>query len=113
MANRSNGLLQLNLQIFDFANETLKNEFVIICNTDIFFDNSLACLKDYSFKDTVLALTRYNVPEYTGKWKRHTRSHDAWIFKTPIKNVEADIILGIPGCDIRIAYSLYNRKFAF
>jgi len=84
---------------FDFANKYLKEELIIISNTDIFFDDSLSYLNKVDFKNKVFALTRYNVPEYKGKWKRHERSHDSWIFKSPFKEINANIKLGVPGCD--------------
>lgn len=70
---------------YDFINKKLPNELVILANTDIFFDESLKSLRHINFDNHIAILTRYNVEKYTGKWKRHPNSHDAWIFKSPVK----------------------------
>ncbi len=90
----------------DYAAQYLSNEINIICNTDIYFDDTLTYLENYDLENKVLALTRYNIPEYHGNWERHIFSHDAWAFRTPIKHFDANIILGIPACDLRILYNL-------
>ena len=90
---------------FDFANKYLRDKFIIISNTDIFFDQTLGLLKNFSFRNQVLALTRYNIPEYNGKWIRHTLSFDSWIFKAPL-TVKTNSIIGTFGSDLLIAYDL-------
>ena len=94
----------------DFANEKLNDSIVIIANTDIYFDDSLKKLQNYDFENKVLALTRYNDGKYgylgSKVWVRNTFSQDSWIFKTPLREVFADINLGWCGCDNRIAYEM-------
>lgn len=95
---------------FDYANMYLKNELIIICNTDIFFDKTLQHLLNFNFNNRVIVLTRYNIPEYKGNWKRHPKSHDSWIFKTPFKDIGAYINLGIPGCENEILKLFKKNK---
>jgi len=90
---------------FDFVNTILNKELVIIANTDIFFDETLGLLENYSFKNFVFALTRYNVPEYNGKWKRHNLSFDSWIFKAPL-NVKTHAIIGTFISDLMVNLDL-------
>jgi len=70
---------------YDFINKNLSGELVIWANTDIYFDDTLKSLRHVDFHNGIAILTRYNIPEYQGKWKRHPNSHDAWIFKAPIR----------------------------
>lgn len=102
---------------FDFANEHFKDQVVIVANTDIFFDDTLSYIEklDFTREHLVLVLTRYNVPEYKGRWRRHVRSMDTWIFKTPMEYKDARYITGRPGCDlamldewIAIGYNVSN-----
>ncbi len=102
---------------FDFANEHLKDQVVIVANTDIFLDDTLSSIEklDFTRERLVLALTRYNVPEYKGRWRRHVRSMDTWIFKTPMEYKDARYLIGKPGCElamldewIAIGYNVSN-----
>jgi len=96
---------------FKFANEHLIGEKVIIANSDIFFDSTLALILDHPFENIVFALTRYNLKKYLthlGKpWERHHGSQDAWIFLSPIKEFYSDIKLGWFGCDNWIAWEMH------
>lgn len=101
---------------FAFAREKLAGERVIISNTDIYFDESLALLAPVTFEKTVVALTRHNIPEYTGSWRRNCYSQDVWIFKAPITILGAQrVFLGYWGCDhdirdrfIRAGFNVIN-----
>ena len=94
---------------FELVNRTVlnKDEISIVCNTDIYFNNTLNYL--YFQDRQCVALSRY---DDKGGWlKLHNErySQDTWIFKGKIRNVRfADFYMGIPGCDNRIAYEL-NR----
>jgi len=99
---------------FDFANRHLGGQTVIVANTDIYFDNTLRFLRGYDFTGKVLALTKYNVApsiKQFGKiWQRNTRSQDAWIFKSPMKELYSDIVLGYTGCDNRLVMELNKEN---
>lgn len=79
----------------------------IIANTDIYFDESLALLKDWKWgQNTCFALSRWDVNE-SGEailWE-HPDSQDSWIFYGGVKKhiPFADFTLGVPGCDNAIA----------
>lgn len=96
--------------LIDFANQYLAGKMVIIANTDIYFDCSLRALEHYDLTDKVLALTRYDCGAYQGwhgkPWFRHDLSQDSWIFRPPLKKINADIKMGWLGCDNRLAYEM-------
>lgn len=110
------------IQIFDFIGRPKYSDFfhkgneyegkyIVIANSDIFFDESILKIKRFS-NDRFLAITRY---EYEGSdnspniyMKMGCDSQDTWIYKSPanINDVEIDFHLGTPGCDNRIAYEM-------
>lgn len=80
---------------------------VAICNTDVFFDETLALCETISPR-TLYAITRLNWhPE--GKFKTHLQgdgtqgSADSWVFRAPLTIPCSDILLGVIGCDSYIA----------
>jgi GT2 family glycosyltransferase/ubiquinone/menaquinone biosynthesis C-methylase UbiE len=50
-------------ELFEYANKIFPNSKVIIANGDIFFNKTIGLLKDIELKNTMLALTRWNVLE--------------------------------------------------
>jgi hypothetical protein len=94
------------------ANELDYNKKIIICNADIYFNETLFHLNDYNLSRKFLALTRWDkkkdgsiVPYRRSGMRDTTDSQDAWIFQTPIPPFKYDkIMLGVMGCDNRIAY---------
>ena len=94
---------------YDFINKNLSGELVIWANTDIYFDDTLKSLRHVDFNKTAVILTRHQMPNYTGTWKRRPGSHDAWIFKVPIKYENGDIKINNFGNEVFILYTLlYN-----
>ncbi len=100
---------------WDYANNNIPDDnIVILCNTDIYFDDSLRKLSTVSLSNTLLSLLRYNVHKdgTHSIFGPRTDSQDSWICKTPCKqlvNDMTDIPLGKPGCDNRIAWILSNE----
>ncbi len=94
---------------YDFANKHLSGELVIWANADIFFDDTLVLLEKVNFKETAVILTRWQVPEYTGKWKRHVGSHDCWIFKAPIKYENGNVRINWFGNESAILHELQRN----
>lgn len=101
---------------FDYANEFHQNENIIICNADIFFNDTLNTLDSIDLENKFLTLTRWNVTQsgdlelfkqyYNGSYLERSsqRSMDAWIFKSPLKKFNnPDIRLGLMGCDMAVA----------
>ena len=96
---------------FDYANEYLKGDYIIIANTDIYFDKECGIEKVKNLKrDCLWVLTRYNYNSKNDRWELEDGdwpyhdvemlgSHDAWCFLSPIMNFDNDILLGKFGCD--------------
>lgn len=80
----------------------------IICNSDIFFDDSISLVSTIETR-SVYVLCR---------WDWHSADHvvfanrpdsqDTWIIKGKVENVFGDFCLGVLGCDNRIAYE-FNK----
>jgi len=103
-----------------FANTFCKNKIIIIANLDIFFTPELSICKTYDFTNLFLSLSRYellNEFNFDGNNKLSKfvhegtfgnpciDSHDAWMFKAPIKMTpKSKIMLGSEGCDTIINY---------
>ena len=102
--------------VFEYSNKNLKNKIIVLSNSDIHFDDSLSKINDYNFNKSFIALTRIN-DDNTYENLKSGCSQDTWIFKTPIKVIkdkdyEKDgIILGIGGCDNKIAYVMKNSGY--
>jgi glycosyltransferase involved in cell wall biosynthesis len=79
---------------------------VILANSDIFFDDSLALLTNYPLNGRFLALSRWEV-RGDGKFSScflRPDSQDVWIFQPPLPPMAANFMLGQAGCDNRIAW---------
>ena len=91
--------------LFDYANEILKGRTVVVANADIFFDETLGRLNGYDLNGKLLCLSRWNVqPDGSTQLLEHSYSQDAWIFQTPIPEINCDFYLGLPACDNRLAW---------
>jgi hypothetical protein len=85
----------------------------IIANTDIYFDKHIGVLQHLNFKNTCLALSRWDTTE-TKKPKlyNHNDSQDVWIFKGHIKpELNANFPLGVPRCDNRLLYEIERAGY--
>lgn len=86
---------------FNFAKKNIEsNENIIICNSDIHFDESLELLEKVDLSDKFVMLNRYE----NGKLYEVPYSQDTWVFKKGLTIDEADFNLGVPGCDNKIGY---------
>jgi hypothetical protein len=86
--------------VFSYTNLNFPDDTIILCNTDIYFDNNI--IHSEKLNKYFCGLTRYdrhgNSVQLIGKGR--IGSYDAWIFKGNIKNFDdVGIILGIMGCD--------------
>ena len=108
---------------FEYANTHISiNEDIIyvLANSDIYYDDTLIKLYSYNFDKNVLALTRMdgnknNKPIYPNYPKL---TQDTWIWKNKIiiKDTYGDynkdgILMGIGGCDKRIAYIIHDSGY--
>lgn len=95
--------------------------FLILCNSDIFFDSTLERLKFTNLHDpskkTMMALLRYNVStpgtETAKIFDNRSDSQDTWIFhsntfleSTHLKSDVFNFHFGLPGCDNKFLYLL-------
>ena len=89
---------------------TDKGDLAILANLDIFFDQTLSCLRDFTEWDkAVMALSRWNyLSDGSIKPFKMDNSQDVWVWRTPLNTagMHLDFALGEPGCDNRIAYEL-------
>ncbi|MBD3407212.1 MAG: hypothetical protein GF411_13920 [Candidatus Lokiarchaeota archaeon] len=83
-------------------------------------DNSISQLHRINWDGIFLCLTRYDVladGTSTLEWDRRLglgkkcATHDTWVFVPPI-NINADVQLGLPGCDGRLVYLLQQGGYA-
>ena len=101
------------------------NSINVICNNDIYFDNTINKLIHYNLDNKFLAILRRDIlKDGTSKLFQfeendcfnrkgyRTDSHDAWIFKGQIKIPdESNFYFGILGCDNRIAYLMQELDY--
>ena len=93
---------------FDFANKCYPNSKIILCNADIYFNNTLKLLDSYDLTNKFLALTRWDetndgklLPLIRPDGSEISNSQD----ETPLRKFEnSKIEIGIMGCDRHIAY---------
>ena len=102
---------------FNYINEiSCENDINIIANSDITFDNSLQKIIDFAkekgeaTKEYCFAISRDDMLN-----NKHIRAdtQDVWVFFGPIKKdiQNANINLGIAGCDNVIAYELQKAGY--
>jgi len=88
---------------FKIANQTQDHpkQINIVSNTDIHFTSSLDLLKTFDWQNRALCLSRQDT--------NVAYSQDVWAWQGMMKNISSasDFCLGIPGCDNRIAHTLY------
>lgn len=88
------------------------DEINIIANSDIVFDKMssydvfLNWMKDYP--NSCLALSRWDYDEDLHKFTHFNRndSQDVWVFYGVPEGIEADFLMGMAGCDNRLAYEI-------
>jgi len=83
----------------------------IICNSDIFFDNTIALVNKIKHGE-MWALTRWEWQSPNKiKFINRADSQDVWITRGKINNVYGDFTLGIRGCDNRIAHEFQKANY--
>lgn len=108
--------------LFDFVNSQYAGEDIIICNGDIYFDDTLGLLNGFDLSNKFIALSKWDVlpngqleshPWYDfGVPERGWGSHDVWIFHSPITNFDTrGIALGTAYCDPYICYCAYAAHY--
>lgn len=86
---------------------------VVVANSDIAFDDSIAAVTEILEPGMIVALTRWDdatAPSMEGRvdtrtWRFFSHSQDAWIFVAgSLPDFRAEFQLGIPRCENRLAY---------
>ena len=99
--------------VFALAAERYRGQPVVLANSDIAFDESLATVSGVLRPGTLAALTRWDdatAPSMEGRvdagpWKFFSQSQDTWIFLGgELPAFRADFRLGVPRCENRLAY---------
>jgi hypothetical protein len=98
---------------FRFAAERYAGEICVLANSDIAFDESIALAGPLAKRGALVALSRWDdsaAPSMEGRvagehWHFFSHSQDVWVFKAGgVPSFPADIQLGIPQCESRLAY---------
>jgi hypothetical protein len=97
----------------EWANLTANGETItIIANSDIYFDSSLDALAEKLRPHQCAALSRWDEqPDGTSKLFDRADSQDVWIFKGPIRSLDAAYLIGVPRCDNRFLYELRKAGY--
>jgi len=90
---------------------TSDNDVNIICNSDIFFDESISLCNNIE-QNECYALSRWDYEsEHKSCFFNRSDSQDTWIFRGFVKNIDGNFCLGKPGCDNRIAYEIKKSGY--
>jgi SAM-dependent methyltransferase len=82
----------------------LDNDISIICNSDIFFDDSIRQAAKIGHKQ-LYALAPWNyVRDNYALFSNTNSKQDAWIVRGRVDGVNGDFPIGMPGSDARLAY---------
>jgi len=101
---------------FQKINEkTGPNDVNIICNSDIFFDDTIQLVEKIQHKECYVLLRWEWYPNGRSQLFERPDSQDTWIVRGKVENVNGNFTLGVRGCDNRIAeefrvagYNIYN-----
>lgn len=105
-------------------NNIPKDDIIILSNSDMYFDNSIAKVKQFDLDKHILTLTRWSSHStedgnrlIDGKvtyYKNHSCSQDVWVWKNPLNNStnsDTNFPMGVPGCDNKIAYAFKEMGY--
>ena len=84
----------------------------IICNSDIFFDETILLAPQHLKHREVFALSRWDyISDQRIKLFDRRDSQDTWMWKGKMEGVISGFTLGRRGCDNRIAYEFKNAGY--
>jgi hypothetical protein len=92
---------------------TESDDINIICNSDIFFDDTISLVLNMPHKQ-LYALSRWDWLGNDALTRFFDRpdSQDTWIVKGKVEGVFGNFTLGTRGCDNRIAYEFHRAGYA-
>lgn len=96
---------------FQKINEvTGPDDINIICNSDIFFDDTIKFAEQIKHKE-MYALLRWEWLPGGPRLNERPDSQDTWIVRGKVEGVFGGFSLGIRGCDNRIAYEFQKAGY--
>jgi len=96
---------------FHFINKYTANDDInVVSNLDIYFDETIELCRNMRDKD-FYALSRWDVRNnrIVAHYAR-AESQDVWVFKGKT-NIKGDFVLGLRGCDNRVAYEAQTAGY--
>ena len=106
---------------FEVCNNNYKDKICLVSNSDIIITESLKEI-NLKEKNEILCLSRYNIIDYemtsqyfkaTYFYIRNHASQDVWIFKSPIKKMDIELLFGTFTCDSFINAYFINQKYKY
>ena len=99
--------------MFDKLNQLSgPDDINIICNSDIFFDDSILLTEQHLQHRHVYALSRWDyLNSHSAQLFDRGDSQDTWIWKGYLQNVIGNFTLGKRGCDNRIAWEFKDEGY--
>lgn len=87
----------------EFSNKIDNDDIHILCNLDIFFDDTILKLKEHNIYNHLITLTRWNIDVKT-KQARHfgvncSQDFWSWIGKVDLTKLDLNYFIGQVGCD--------------
>ena len=89
---------------------TEPNDVNIICNSDIFFDDTIKFVEKMGEKD-MYALLRWEWGPGGARFHERGDSQDTWIVRGKVEGVLGNFQLGMRGCDNRIAHEFQQAGY--
>ncbi len=106
---------------FEICNTNYNNEICMVANSDIIFTETIHNIESMD-KNEIFCLTRYNIINYemnkeyfeaTYCYMRNNASQDVWIFKSPIKKMNIDLLPGTFTCDSFLNAYFVKQKYKY
>jgi hypothetical protein len=95
----------------EFANLNA-GELNIVCNSDIYMDNTIGMAQDVSMQGRVMCLSRWE--ELPGGQLRHYSyeySQDTWVWAGQLNLTGGEYQFGLLGCDNKFAYDVHTSGY--
>jgi len=99
--------------LFELGARRFPGQIVVVANSDIAFDDSIATVSRILSPGMLVALTRWDdatAPSMEGRlddrpWRFYSQSQDTWVFLAgTLPAFRSDFSLGVPRCENRLAY---------
>jgi len=100
-------------QVFAFCNEKYAGRRCIVTNADIFFDNNIEYMYCLNYANLFIALTRYDrwPGDQNYEIKNKQGSYDTYLFMSPVRMPNTEILFGINGCDSWLVRNMFENGY--